>query len=603
MITQSLSQDESDRADSSANYTKGTSMVQAGYAMTTALTTETSLRIASRLYIGLVALALQLFASTLFACLTSTDLAADAVRITANDGAPSDNFGSRIALDMSGKTLVVGAPLAKSSNNAEHVGAAYVFVNQNGWRQVAKLSASDGAQNAFFGSSVSINGDTVVVGATGASGKNNLAKAGAAYVYVKPKDGWKDTNKQDAKLTSSNPQADAQFGRSVSIIGPGVNGRQYLVVGAPSEDNYLGAAYVFVSLPQAGWRDAVENYRLIYSKRNKQGEFGKSVAGDSSGKSQALIIGAPGAQTAYVFLPPQEQKEWQRIENGSKTETATLTPKNGDRNYFGYSVSFYGDTVAVGAADNAPNGNGPGAAYVFVQPGDAWKQGVDYNETAVLTAKEGKDGDSLGESIATNGSTVIAGAAGKAGETGAAYVFTRPGNTWKTLTESNELANPDKNIGDFFGRSVSISASQTKPEMAVGASGAKGGKEGSVKRAGAVFIFETPPKKSDVKLDQSTSPGEGVAGANYISLTGAGFPDGSTNPANVVVQLSLDCQGPASAATAATGVVGSSGDSKLLSFLLPEGLFPGKYFVSISDSADGDANFESSNCSEVSVSQ
>jgi len=116
-------------------------------------------------------------------------------------------------------------------------------------------------------------------------------------------------------------------------------------------------------------------------------------------------------------------------------------------------------------------------------------------------------------------------------------------------------------------------------------------------------IVMLPTKKNDVKLEGSTSPDGGSAGTSYLSLTGSGFPDGNINPANVVVELATDCQGPSSATTSAASIVSGSGNSKLVSFLLPGGLSPGKYFVGISDSWEGDASFESSNCSEVKVSQ
>ena len=52
-------------------------------------------------------------------------------------------------------------------------GSVYVFTRDtagdltSGWTQVAKLTASDGASSDYFGISVSIDGDTMVVGAFG----------------------------------------------------------------------------------------------------------------------------------------------------------------------------------------------------------------------------------------------------------------------------------------------------------------------------------------------------------------------------------------------------------------------------------------------------
>ena len=87
-------------------------------------------------------------------------------KLTASDGAASDEFGSSVSI--SGNTVVVGAPDATVGGNTQQ-GAAYVFTEPgSGWAnmtQTAKLTASDGAADDWFRHSVSISGNTVVVGA------------------------------------------------------------------------------------------------------------------------------------------------------------------------------------------------------------------------------------------------------------------------------------------------------------------------------------------------------------------------------------------------------------------------------------------------------
>ena len=514
------------------------------------------------------------------------------------------SFGVSVALDSSGTALVVG-----TAESAGAFSAAYVFVKQdnNKWEQAAVLKGK-GQQASHPGLSVSINGNTVVVGAGAAQGTNKANEAGAAFIYLKPKGGWKDTSEPDAILTASNPQADANFGHSVSITGPGPDGRQYVVVGSPGESKHTGAAYVFVSSIGGKWENdkdknyRVENYRLTTSAREEGDRFGTSVS--FGGNNQALVVGASTINSAYVFLPPRGtqsgQPVWQPVMNGTATETATLSPK-GDTGSFGKSVSFSGDTVAVGAPFAKGADSSTGAAFVFVQPRDGWQQNGVYKPTAKLTAKEGKTPDALGSSVSTTGSIALAGAPMEARNLGAVFDFVRLANGWTNMTESKELLvnRPPLMPGkDSFGKSVSIAAST----IAVGAPDAQGWGIPD-KGTGMVWIFSTSSKKSGVKLDQSTSPGSGASGVNYLTLSGSGFPDGSISPDNVAVQLSTVCHGPASAITPAASLVSGSGDSRLVSFLLPAGLPPGNYFVSMSDSVEGDANFESGNCSEVSVSQ
>jgi hypothetical protein len=109
------------------------------------------------------------------------------------------------SVSTSGSTIVVGVYWEDSSTKgingeqntgATNSGAAFVFVhNGNMWMQQAYLKASNTAVNYQFGYSVSISGDTIVVGsryegsnATGVDGdqsNNNAGNSGAAYVFVR----------------------------------------------------------------------------------------------------------------------------------------------------------------------------------------------------------------------------------------------------------------------------------------------------------------------------------------------------------------------------------------------------------------------------------
>ena len=83
----------------------------------------------------------------------------------------------------------------------------------SGWAdmtQTAKLTASDGAADDDFGYSVSISGNTVVVGAPYATVGGN-SDQGAAYVFTEPGSGWANMT-QTAKLTASDGAAGDEFG-------------------------------------------------------------------------------------------------------------------------------------------------------------------------------------------------------------------------------------------------------------------------------------------------------------------------------------------------------------------------------------------------------
>jgi FG-GAP repeat len=104
-------------------------------------------------------------------------------KLLASDGAEDDSFGGLVAI--SGDTVVVGAMFDDIGTNINQ-GSAYLFQRDKGgantWGRVKKLLASDRAEGDYFGSSVAISGDTVVVGAFMDNVGTNIGQ-GSAYIY------------------------------------------------------------------------------------------------------------------------------------------------------------------------------------------------------------------------------------------------------------------------------------------------------------------------------------------------------------------------------------------------------------------------------------
>ena len=163
-------------------------------------------------------------------------------------------------------------------------GAAYVFVRSGTvWALQALLKALNGESFDNFGNSVSISGDTIVVGApgessnlTGGPSDNSAINAGAAYVFVRNGTSWT----QQAMLKASNAEAGDGFGNSVAISG------ELSVVGAAGEDSdpnngaednstlSAGAAYVFI---RAGTNWTQQALLKSIDAEARDG-FGRSVA-------------------------------------------------------------------------------------------------------------------------------------------------------------------------------------------------------------------------------------------------------------------------------------------------------------------------------------
>src|SRR6266498_896683 len=169
----------------------------------------------------------------------------ESAKLAASDGAVVDFFG--ISPAVSGDTIVVGARGDDIGANSDQ-GSAYVFVKPaGGWSgalsESAKLAASDGAPSDFFGSSVAVSGDTIVAGAL-ADDTAASFNHGSAYVFLKPVGGWSGTLAEHNKLIASDGAAGDFFGSSVAVsAGTIVVGAQADDIGGNVGQ---GSAYVFV---------------------------------------------------------------------------------------------------------------------------------------------------------------------------------------------------------------------------------------------------------------------------------------------------------------------------------------------------------------------
>ena len=170
----------------------------------------------------------------------------ETAELTNGSGEARDQFGCSVSIDGSTNTIAVGA-LGVEIGTVYQQGAAYVYVMPtNGWTTTstatAELTASDGATHDQFGTSVSINGGVLVVGAPNAAIGLNAGQ-GAGYVYVEPSGGWVTTSTFTAKETASDGAAGDNLGGSIAISD------NTLVVGAPlatvSGSYSQGASYVF----------------------------------------------------------------------------------------------------------------------------------------------------------------------------------------------------------------------------------------------------------------------------------------------------------------------------------------------------------------------
>ena len=203
-------------------------------------------------YLRPAIIALLALAALLLAAAPAGGQATEQAKLIASDGARLDKFGFSVSI--SGDTAVVGA--GSGDGNFVDSGSAYVFVRSGTtWSEQAKLTASDGAAADFFGNSVSISGDTALVGAP--RDDDNGTNSGSVYAFLRSGGSWSE----EAKLSASDGAVDDRFGESVSIRG------DTALVGAFLDDdngNDSGSAYVYQDIAPAdtdgdGVLDAADN--------------------------------------------------------------------------------------------------------------------------------------------------------------------------------------------------------------------------------------------------------------------------------------------------------------------------------------------------------
>ncbi|MCP5500639.1 MAG: hypothetical protein H7A25_12090 [Leptospiraceae bacterium] len=365
----------------------------------------------------------------------------------------NDNFGISVSvnadtvavaahLEDSNQTTITNGTTASADNSASGSGAVYVFKRSGTtWAQEAYLKAANAETGDSFGISVSVNADTVAVGAykeasnqttitngTTASADNSAANSGAVYVFKRSGTTWA----QEAYLKAANAEANDNFGISVSVNADTV------AVGAQQEDSNQttitngttasadnsaansGAVYVFkrsgtswaqeayLKAPNAEASDFFGRYVSISSDTLAVGAFGEdsNQTTITNGTTASAVNTASSVGAVYVF----------KRSGTSWTQEAYLKAANAEASdYFGSPVSISSDTLAVGAyqedsnqttitngttasADNSASGSG--AVYVFKRSGTTWAQ------EAYLKAANAETGDSFGISVSVNADTV-----------------------------------------------------------------------------------------------------------------------------------------------------------------------------------------------------
>lgn len=469
--------------------------------------------------------------------------------IKAFNAQSSDYFGDSVYID--GETLAVSATGEDSNqttitngaggslnDSLTNSGAIYIYKRSGQtWSQEAYIKAANAGTGDDFGLSISLNRDTLAVGAIGessnqvtitngstASSNNSAASSGAVYVYKRTGVSWI----QEAYLKASNANAYDYFGRSVSAWG------DYIAVGAHGEDSNQttitngagassdntntssGAAYVFKRAGTTWVQDA-----YIKSTDTKSiSYFGSSVSLDND----TLAVGAYQGNGANG-----EVSVFKRSVTGWALEREIQAVNEFNFNQFGLHVSLSKDTLAVSAPYEKSNQNtitngasasgdtsfrDSGAVYVYKRSGTTWGQEAyikssNNDEDDLFGHRVGLDGDTLVVSTVaedSNSTTILNGQTSSldnsAAQSGAVYVYRRKNSSW---AQEAYIKASNSEAGDYFGDSVSVSgdtivvgSSLESSNQTTITNGTTASADNSQFQAGAVYVYRYNGRLLDV---------------------------------------------------------------------------------------------------------
>lgn len=423
---------------------------------------------------------------------------------------------SGAAVAVTERWIVMGEP---DNGQLENLGGAvHVFDARTG-RLVRRIFSSDLSPGDGFGSSVSVWGNRLLVGAPHHE-VQSLGSSGAAYLFDLV------TGRQLAKLVPTVSENLARFGHAVCLSD------RFATIGAPgATGGAAGSGAVFLF-------DAKTFQAIVLptspSMPNEPFQPNGQVPGDVFGHSVAqcgalLLVGDPGANGANgrVFLFD--------INTGLRLRTWE-NPGGANLAEFGTSVALVGGKALIGAPNDDEGGLEAGAAYLF-----------DVITGQLLVGKlTGAAGDGLGESVSLSGNLALIGARsadGASANSGTAFLHAvDSGNLLGVLQPADGSTNDD------FGAAVSICGHLA----VVGAPGAEG-IDGTVD-VGAAYFYR--PLAGPVPVTAVARAGDSAPGTDEADF--AVFRDPGINEEGEVA-FCANVRGPGAQGGKAKGLWNTQG--------------------------------------------
>ncbi|MBC8100450.1 MAG: hypothetical protein H7Y11_13480 [Armatimonadetes bacterium] len=302
-------------------------------------------------------------------------------------------FGWDIAVD--GNIAVIAAP-AENINGVDDSGAAYIFrLVNDAWVFQARLTAPDGADNDWFGRSVTIDQQTVAIAAHFAD--NALGEeTGAIYLFYDDGTSWV----QEAKLFPDNDAEIEYFGYKMALDGDTLTIGEFICAFERQLNVYIftRSGTVWSKQPMI---TSPENYPYF-----NFGRLGTAIDADTLAVS--ISNNADGNLSVGADIFARNGNGWAFIQRVLITyPVAAGTP------YVGTRIALKSGTLLIGMYGTTNSG-----IYSFEQQGNLWvqRQWLAVPEDATTF---------IGRAMAFDGITVIGGDPGYMTGYSTAHIFSR----------------------------------------------------------------------------------------------------------------------------------------------------------------------------------
>ncbi|MBL9118735.1 MAG: hypothetical protein JNL80_02330 [Phycisphaerae bacterium] len=432
--------------------------------------------------------------------------------LTAPDGAPDDNLGTGVAIQ--GDTIVLGA-YTYDFGGIDNAGGAFVFERSGtSWAYHQTLGVGDAEVGGYVGSSVAIDGDSILLGAFGTNATTE--DSGAAYVFVRSESSWtqqaklfglgspgvqwfgystaidgdvaaigaplddlpvQDTGsvflydrvgsnwvQRGGPLPSPSGDGFANFGLSVNLHGSSI------LVGASVDGTHVpdgGVVWLFeTAFPDCnanGRSDACDLADGIATDLNHNGQLDQCESGDSDGDSVPDAVDgcpndplktSPGACGCGAVDVDTDGDGIADCKDGcAPTEIGLVSPSNFA--HFGSAISVDGDWMVIGSPNELLGVNNVGAARVYQRQSD--------NSWLRIQTFTGSIGSGFGSAVALRGSHLLVGAPyedyddGWSGVNEAGIVYSYQRNAAGTWVLHSEIHDQYAAVGAWFGATVALS--------------------------------------------------------------------------------------------------------------------------------------------------